>query len=109
MKFFLAITYIPFTFNITYNFGRHLGSFIISRGLLNRFMKLKNGESILGMQTKLFIKTCLLDELRENEKKKQKTSWKNSFIMDQIFGSSLAKLKKYFPFLNLHKINTIQK
>ena len=102
-KFLLAISYITFVFNVSYNFGRHLGSFIISRGILNRFLILKDGESILGMQTKLFIKCCLLDELREKEGKKVRTTWKNSFIMDQIFGSSLAKAKKYLryiPFLS---------
>jgi len=101
LKVFLALSYLAFTFNITYNFGRHLGSFIITRGILNRFLKLKNGESILGMQTRLFIKSCLLDELREKENRKPKTSWRNSFVLDQIFGSSVAKLKKYLKFISL--------
>ena len=79
--------------DICYNFGRHLGSFIIMNPILNNFLSLES--SILSMQTYLFMKTCLIEETLIKNKQLQATPWSKSFIIDQVFGGTRAKIVKY--------------
>ena len=77
-------------------FGRHLGSFFILKYFLNRYLAHGNGESVLSMQGKLFVKTCLIEDefIKEGGKVvKTKQNTTSKFLFDQIFGASLAKLK----------------
>lgn len=54
-------------------------------------LNLKEGNSIHAFQTRLFVKRCLYDELLIKNNKVPSESWKNSFLFDQVFGSSIAK------------------
>jgi len=56
---------------------------------------LKDGNSIHAMQTRLFVKRCLYDDYLVSLNKKSAESWRNSFLLDQVFGSSIAKFNLF--------------
>jgi hypothetical protein len=97
-KAFLIVIYPLFVFNITYNFGRHLGGFLIMRSKnknfylenINELLGMK--DSIQGLQTRLFVKSCLMDELLIKENLKKPEPLTQSFIFDQTIGSTFGRL-----------------
>lgn len=68
-RIMMLLFYFTVAFESFYIAGRHLGSFIILKEYLNRYLKYNNGESIISMQAFLFVKTCLIeDEYKSNNK-----------------------------------------
>jgi len=47
------------------------------------------------MQTRLFVKRCLYEEYLIKQNRIQAESWKNSYLLDQVFGSSIAKFNLF--------------
>jgi len=62
---------------------------------LDCLLQFNKGETILSIQTRLFIKTCLIEEQLVRNGSIPKESWRNSFILDQVFGSIIGKIVKY--------------
>jgi hypothetical protein len=67
--------------------------------MINKLLNLKNGDSIQAIQTKLFVKKCLADEYLVKTNKIPKQQWRNSFIVDQVFGSTIAQTELSFKSL----------
>lgn len=97
-RIFMLGFYFTVLFESLYITGRHIGSFIILKEYLNRYLKYNNGESIISMQAFLFVKTCLIEEeinktnneninfkINNNENNNSIKSNK-AFLFDQIFG-----------------------
>jgi len=59
------------------------------------------------MQTRLFIKRCLYDEYLIKQKRIQPESWKNSFLFDKVFGSTIAKFNLFYKKIQ-GKVNLIK-
>jgi len=74
---------------------------------MNILLNLKDGNSIQAFQTRLFVKRCLYDKLLIQQNKIPNESWKNSYLLDKVFGASLAKLTNYFKLVT-GKINKIK-
>lgn len=68
---------------------------------------MKDGNSIHAMQTRLFVKRCLYDDYLVTLNKKPAESWKNSFLIDQVFGSSIAKFNLFIKKIQ-GKVNTVK-
>ncbi len=57
-------------------------------------MNINQGDSIQSMQTKLFIKKCLLDEYREDHNTKEKAKWKDSFVLNEVVVKNYLNARK---------------
>jgi len=98
MKLFLAFSYPIFFFDIYYNFGRQLGNFIVMPKNLNDLLSLSiinNTPSIQSIQTHLFVKRCVLDDILVKKNTATTEPWENSYFVTQVFGKSYAKIKKF--------------
>lgn len=94
-RILLAICYPIFCFDMSYSFGRNFGNFIFMPYHLNSFLELRNGNSIHSIQTHLFIKRCVYDNILIKNKKAKQEYWVNSYIFNQICGTSLKKISKF--------------
>lgn len=92
LKMFYLASFIFIFLDFSHKFGRHLGGFFILHPFMNRFLNYGNGESIISLQTYLFIKTCLIEEELIKLKKIKPTPWKDSFVLDQVFGEFRGKM-----------------
>lgn len=85
-----------FVTEFSYNIGRHIGGFLIMKPIMNRLLNVNKGESILALQSLLFIKTCLIEDLLINQNKIKPEKLSNSFVFDQVFGSFKGRLEVRF-------------
>lgn len=90
----MIVAYISLLLELSYNFGRHLGACFILQPYLNRNLKYMQGESILAIQSYLFVRTCLIENELIKLKMLEPTPWKKSFLLDQVFGGFIGKYKK---------------
>jgi hypothetical protein len=66
-------------------------------GIFNTILDMK--DSLQSIQTRLFVKRCLMDELMVENGTFTEPGWANSFIYDQTIGYSIGRiyrLKKLF-------------
>jgi len=95
MKLVLAMSYPIFCFDIYYNFGRQFGNFLVMPKNLNDLLSLNEGKSIQSLQTHLFVKRCVYDEILIHKNKTLAESWDNSYFVKQVFGKSNLRIKKF--------------
>ncbi len=90
----MIVAYVAIFIDLSYNFGRHLGACFILKPYINRNLNYRQGDSILPILSHLFIKTCLIEDELVKLKLLEPTSWKNSFLLDQVFGGFIGSIKK---------------
>ena len=105
-KIAIVVGFYMIVFDMSYTLGQHLFNLfkfpsilIIISDLFNNLLRINDGESIQSMQTRLFIKKCLLDQYREDNKITTKPSWMNSYVMNEAVWKNLLKARKSL-FLN---------
>jgi hypothetical protein len=92
VKYFLFIAYPAFALDCSYNFGRILGNFLIMPYNYNKLLNLCEGNSIQSLQTRLFLKRIIYEDILVKEGKKSPVTWKESFVIRKVFG----KAQKFF-------------
>jgi hypothetical protein len=98
MKLLLAFSYPIFCFDIYYNLGRQIGNFLVMPKNLNDLLSLYNANdkrSIQSMQTHLFVKRCVYDEILVRNQQTESEPWANSYFVTQVFGKSYLRIKKF--------------
>jgi len=103
-KVLIALSYPVFFFDISYNLGRVVGNSLIMPASVNKLLKMNNGESIHAIQTRLFVKRCVYEDILIKNKKSPEKTWSQSFILNKVLGKSVHKVvyvKNYF--VNLYE------
>jgi hypothetical protein len=109
-KFFIGLAYPLFCFDASYNFGRILGNFLVMPTNFNTLLNLRDGNSIHALQTRLFVKRMLYDEILVKNKKKPAVNWADSYVINKILGKAILRFKEGQDYLlRLSNFNPIHK
>ena len=97
-RFLIFLAYPTFAFDASYSLGRIFGNFIVMPYCFNSLLRLSDGNSIQALQTRLFVKRSVYEDILVKNNQKGAESWINSFVLRQIFGKAakaMVELKDY--------------
>lgn len=92
-RMMMLFFYIFVCFDVSYSFGRCLGGFLTLPKHLNQLMNIREGRSIHALQTRLFVKRCVYNDI--SNVRDIKSDWSNSLFLHQLFDKPIGRFKKY--------------
>jgi hypothetical protein len=93
-RLLVALAYPLFCFDPSYNFGRIFGTFLVMPKNFNTLLNLRDGKSIHALQTRLFVKRIVYEDLLVKNKKKEGISWANSYVINSVFGKAFKGVRE---------------
>lgn len=99
-RLLIGFAYPLFCFDASYNFGRIFATFLVMPKNYNNLLSLRDGKSIHALQTRLFVKRIIYEDLLVKNKKKEGVSWANSFVLNNVFGKAFKGVRQIQNFIS---------
>jgi hypothetical protein len=100
IKYLLFIAYPAFALDCSYNFGRIFGNFLIMPNSFNKLLNLSEGNSIQSLQTRLFLKRIIYEDILVKNGNKPAVTWRESMVLNKTFGRALNFFTGTLDYLN---------